>query len=85
MEEWDPIGVKGSPEAASEYDGYRAGVMELLREEASAERIAEHLSGVERERMGFQTTPEQLRPVGEQVVRWYADSLARWEASHSAS
>lgn len=86
MEAWDPIGVKDSPEAASEYDGYRAGVMQLLREGASAEKIAEHLSAVEQERMGFRTTPEQLlRPLGEQVVGWYANSLARWEASRSAS
>jgi hypothetical protein len=62
LEHWDPIGVKDAPEAASEYDGYRAGVMQLLRSGASAEEIAEHLSQVEQERMGFRTTREQLRP-----------------------
>ena len=81
MEHWDPIGVKDAPEAASEYDGYRAGVMQLLRNGASGEAIAEHLSRVEQERMGFRTTREQLRPVGERIIRWYADSLARWEAA----
>ena len=82
MEHWDPIGVKDVPEAASEYDGYRAGVMQLLRSGAPGDAIAEHLSRVGEERMGFRTTPEQLRPVGAQVVRWYSDSVARWEAAH---
>ena len=31
MERWDPIGVNDAPEAASEYDGYRAAVIQLLR------------------------------------------------------
>ena len=82
MEQWDPIGVKGSPEAADEYDGYRSGVLQLLRDGATAERIAEHLARIEQTSMDFRTKPEQLVPLGEQLVRWYPDSLARWEASH---
>ncbi len=82
MEHWDPIGVKDEPGAASEYDGYRAGVMQLLRSGASGQAIAEHLSRVERERMGFRTTATQLQPVGERIVFWCTDSLARWEAVH---
>ena len=31
MEEWDPIGVKGIPEAADEYDSYRGAVAGMLR------------------------------------------------------
>jgi hypothetical protein len=83
IEQWDPIGVKNSPEAADEYDGYRGGVVQLLREGAPASRVAEYLAQVERSRMGFTTTVEQLLPVGELLVRWYADSLARWDASPS--
>lgn len=85
MEQWDPIGVKHSPEASDEYDGYRAAVVELLREGAPAQRVAEYLAQVEQTRMGFNTTPQQLLPVGHQLVRWYADSLARWEASRRTS
>ena len=59
MEQWDPIRVKDAPEAESEYDGYRAAVMQLLRSVVSGEAIAEHLSRVEQERMGFRTTPER--------------------------
>ena len=82
MEEWDPIGVKDSPEAADEYDGYRGALIQLLRGGAPAARIAEHLAQVEHTSLGFTTTAEQLLPVAQLLVRWYADSLARWEASH---
>jgi hypothetical protein len=82
MDQWDPIGVNGAPEAADEYDGYRGGVLQLLRDGASAAAVATHLARVERERMGFETTPERLQPVAEQLVRWHPDSLARWEKSH---
>jgi hypothetical protein len=44
MDRWDPIGVRESPEAASEYDGYFGGVMQLLRRGAAAQEIAEHLA-----------------------------------------
>jgi hypothetical protein len=84
MEYWDPIGVKASPEAVDEYDGYRGGVMQLLRDGASSQAIAEHLSRVEQERMGFRTTAEQLVPLGDQLVNWHADSLARWTEAHPA-
>jgi hypothetical protein len=69
MEHWDPIGVKNSPEATDEYDGYGASVVHLLREGASAQRVAEYLAEVEQTRMDLTTTPEQLLPVGEQLVR----------------
>ena len=82
MERWDPIGVKDAPEAASEYDGYRGAVIQLLRGGASPERIAAHLAEVQETRMGISATPQQLLPVGEQLVRWYDESLARWRASH---
>lgn len=32
MEQWDPIGVKDSPEGATEYNGYRGGLVQLLCE-----------------------------------------------------
>jgi hypothetical protein len=82
MEQWDPIGVKNWHGAAIEYDGYRGGVVQLLRDGASGEDVAEYLSQVERERMDMDTTREQLRSVGERLVGWYAASIARWEAAH---
>ncbi len=81
VEDWDPIHVKDSPEAADEYDGYRSAVVGLLRDGASTADIAAHLSKVEQTRMDFTTTPDQLMPLAERLVRWYPDSLTRWEAS----
>jgi hypothetical protein len=44
MQEWDPIGVAGIPEAADEYDAYgaKAYVM-LMDEQASEQAIAAYL------------------------------------------
>jgi hypothetical protein len=53
MEEWDPIGVNEVPEAADEYDGYIGGIYALLRDGASDERLAEHLSEIETKTMGL--------------------------------
>jgi hypothetical protein len=55
-EDWDPIGVRGIPEAHSEYDGYVGGVYRLLSQGASPEAIAAHLHSIERDQMGLQTT-----------------------------
>ena len=53
MEEWDPIGVRGFPEAADEYDGYLGPLAARLGEGASAEAIAEYLTEIEEDRMGL--------------------------------
>jgi hypothetical protein len=51
-EDWDPIGVKESLEAPDdEYDFYIDGVISLLRSNASAEDIAEHLLAIEKKEM----------------------------------
>jgi hypothetical protein len=48
----------------------------LLREAAAASRIAEYLARGQQNRIGFNTIAKQLLPVGELLVRWYADSRA---------
>ena len=86
MDHWDPIGVKDAPEAASEYDGYRADVLQLVRDGASADEIAGYLAGVAHDRMGLgEGAPSLYRSAGQEIVRWYPDSLARWQASHPAT
>ena len=62
MEDWDPIGVSDVPEAADEYDGYIGGLYALLRDGASDERIAQHLSEIETKTMG-------LDPIGRNGYR----------------
>jgi hypothetical protein len=84
MERWDPIGVNAAPGAWDEYDGYRGDVMELLRSGASAEEISDYLGRIERENMGL-GHGHAPTTVGDDIVRWYAESVARWEASPPTS
>jgi len=51
MDVWDPIGIKGEPNAQDEYDGYLGGVYELLVSGAADEDIADHLWRIATERM----------------------------------
>lgn len=48
---WDPIGVRGIPEAVDEYDSYAPAVLELLESGASDQSIADYLTGITRDRM----------------------------------
>jgi hypothetical protein len=50
---WDPIGVRGIPEASGEYDDYAAAVLKLLDHFSTDEEIAAYLNSVEIERMGL--------------------------------
>ena len=54
MNEWDPIGVRGVPQATDEYDTYvaKAYVM-LMDERANAEQITDYLWGIATEYMGL--------------------------------
>ena len=47
IEEWDPIHVRGVPEAADEYDTYLGQIASLLREGATVEDVAAFLNDVE--------------------------------------
>jgi len=53
MDEWDPIGVNDTPEAADEYDFYIGGVYRLLEQGTSEAEIVTHLEGIEVGRMGM--------------------------------
>lgn len=53
--DWDPIGVADT--VSDEYDGYIERIYSLLARDASEQAIAEHLSSIERERMGLAGTP----------------------------
>jgi len=52
LNEWDPIGVKGIPEAVDEYDGYVAKVCELVTA-GNKQKLIDHLWWIETERMGL--------------------------------
>jgi hypothetical protein len=53
MEDWDPIGVNGIPEAADEYDSYIGDFYEILVGPRSREEIISRLEYLEGEHMGL--------------------------------
>jgi hypothetical protein len=50
---WDPIGVRGIPQARDEYHNYLPQVFSLLRDGRNAESIADYLGEVTRETIGL--------------------------------
>ena len=56
---WDPIGVRGIPEALDEYDMYAPAVLELLQRGASDRDVASYLTSVVRDRMELRASPEK--------------------------
>lgn len=78
MEEWDPIGVRGVPEAADEYDGYLPQVATRLRDGATTEEIATYLTDVEEDRMGLGPSPtarERNEALADRLRAWYAEEM----------
>ena len=53
MEDWDPIGVRGIPEAKDEYDAYASNVYRLLIHRAPEVELFEYLWWVETKHMGL--------------------------------
>jgi hypothetical protein len=79
MEEWDPIRVRGVPEAADEYDAYLGPLVARLREGASAGAVAEYLTEVEEDRMGLgKSSPmrERNRKLAARLLAWYSQEMA---------
>lgn len=54
LEVWDPIGVKHSPNAQDEYDGYIGRIFALLLEEANDDALLDYLFWAVSENMGFE-------------------------------
>lgn len=53
MDYWDPIGVKGIPEAKDEYDSYAWHLAGMLARNSSQGEIETYLNHVETALMGF--------------------------------
>jgi hypothetical protein len=84
MDEWDPIGVRGVPEAVDEYDSYAGIVARMLREGASPKEIQQYLTNVQEDAMGLGSindvaTAERVRDrdgvVAALLVEWYAEEM----------
>jgi hypothetical protein len=79
MEEWDPLGVRGFPDARDEYDSYVPPIGRLLREGAGATDVAEYLTNIETERMGLSDTEAartKAEEVAQKLIEWYAEEMA---------
>jgi hypothetical protein len=59
FERWDPIGARAMDPAwpPDEYEGYVAGVLELVLHHASDDVVAEHLARIEDHWMGLPPSP----------------------------
>lgn len=82
MEEWDPIGVRGEPNAADEYDDYLGPLSARLREGRSADVIAGYLTEVEEDRMGLGESAaarERNQALATRLLSWYAEATAEAE------
>ena len=67
---WDPIGVRGVPQARDEYHSYLPQVFRLLFDGRSAESIADYLGKVTRENMGLSGNPKNDLETAAILVDW---------------
>jgi hypothetical protein len=67
---WDPIGVAGHPQARDEYDSYVPGVVSLLFSNASASKIANHLTRIATESMGLSAARKRDLEIAELLIEW---------------
>lgn len=58
--EWDPIGVNDNERCRDEYDSYAPTICWLLRQGIDEQRLAAHLSRLQRVSMGISVIDEEL-------------------------
>ena len=77
---WDPIGIAGAfPAAADEYDSYPPGIVSALRQGASSREIAELLTRIEQDQMGFDKRADVGREsVALDILAWFEQSQHQW-------
>jgi hypothetical protein len=79
LTEWNPIWPDGDP-PADEYDSYIGPIGRMLRGGQTAPAIAAYLTQITTERMDLLDTArarEHDEAIAEQLLRWYADEMAR--------
>jgi methyl coenzyme M reductase subunit C-like uncharacterized protein (methanogenesis marker protein 7) len=79
MEAWDPIHVRGIPEAADEYDGYLGQISSRLRAGTTAEQLASYLTYVEEDLMGLgasKTAKSRALVTAKLIIDWYHDAIS---------
>jgi hypothetical protein len=70
LRNWDPVRVRGEPQARDEYDAYVGGIYKLIASGATVHELADHLARVEAEYFGLQVRdPTMLIPVAEKLLK----------------
>jgi hypothetical protein len=77
MDVWDPIGVKGVPQAHDEYDRYAIEVTSMLLSQRTKDEIADYLHQIANEWMGLQTGRERSQNVASELFDIYSSSKTR--------
>jgi hypothetical protein len=72
---WDPIGVRGEPNARDEYDSYVPQIYSLLQRDAAAEEIATHLDRIATEDMGLNSNKKHALLTAQTLRDWRAKLL----------
>ena len=67
LQEWDPIGVAGIPEAVDEYDAYAFQVFTSLHSGATPASIREYLDWLESEHMGLSVSSGRSEEIAQRV------------------
>lgn len=66
---WDPIGVRGVPEAQDEYDAYVAGIYSRLIRKAPRHEMLDYLWAVETENMELRGDPQRAELVVDKLLK----------------
>ena len=72
MDHWDPIGVRGVPEAIDEYDTYAGRIADTLRRGGDVQTVAAMLGAIRVDRMGLEPDPSTDANAARVIVDWYA-------------
>ena len=69
LNEWDPIGVSGIPEAQDEYDSYVPGIYKRLISRSQENEIFEYLWEIETQYMGLFGNRRHTQAIAGKLVR----------------
>ena len=71
LQQWDPIGVRSSPAAESEYDSYAVPIYSFLRQQPSERELVDHLYQIETKRMGLTRfgMRRHLNPIAKRLLK----------------
>ncbi len=75
MEHWDPIEVRGTPEAFDEYDGYIGRIANRLRGGATVAEVAAILTSIRIRDMGLAPEPNTDTTAATTIVAWHAQAM----------